>query len=120
MANHKDRITTYLDTSLKKDLLVIFGTLKQFSKAAGISYDIVYRVVNAKPCTHEEKASVLSAYTELHPDIVQRLVDGVKASPTREGVEQLEIIIYKLQTALQNRDEFWFLDGGAVPQCADI
>jgi len=90
------------DPTLKTELIAVFGSLKQFAKAAAIPYNTVHRVTSGRPCSDEEISAVLAAAARFNPEAVNGWVESVPRDPE---FTKLYLITLDLYAALKKADE---------------
>lgn len=93
-----DRECAIQDPTLKEEIVNTFG-LKAFSKATGISYDAVIRVVNQRPCTEKEMESVLGNWLRLDPTTVDNWAEPL--CKKNKNCQKLYLIVLDLYAALK-------------------
>lgn len=104
MPKYSFKQETYHSPQLKTDILKAFSSLQRFAQGVDLEYDIVYRVVNLKPCTREEINWVVDAMEAVDPEVILPLVEELKPeSVTKQDLEKIHRALIDLYSALSKK-----------------
>ncbi len=99
------RTNQFQDSSLKAEIDGKFGGISSFSRATGIKYDAIYRVVAQKPASTEEIGEVLTAFNKLDPDAVDDWYNNLTPAQKTPELNGLYAITLDLYAALKKQAE---------------